>query len=225
MATLGFEYGGLAGMRVPVLHPAIANQPKFFGAAWSGPVVDAGRVVESQAKGVVNSATSIVFAPPSVATFSDSGRTGFGTGDSKLRHMLREKLHQQFVEVAREENFEYGYTQPSERLAKQIAKDVPGVFGDVVQGILLRESADPVVMVALLNAVASLPYEMVWPFGQTLAIAAIALPAIEVKDAAIRAYETWGHPEGVGILKNIECPWPWLDDYRKQVIADLGGEP
>ena len=154
----------------------------------------------------------------------DDGASAYLKGPAVHRRKICEAAHVKFLELARSEYFEYGYTQPSERQLLQFATEFPGLIGELVQDIYLAESADTDVMLALLNATASLTYEIVRPHGQVLAIAALSNPAAEVKEAAIRVYETWGHREGAKILATVECPWPWLDDYRKQVISDLGGD-
>lgn len=154
----------------------------------------------------------------------DDGASSYIKGPAVHRRRICEAAHVKFLELARSEYFEYGYTQPSERHLSQFSTEFPGLIGELVQDIYLAESADTDVMLALLNAMASLNYETVRPHGQVLAIAALSNPAAEVKEAAIRVYETWGHREGAKILATVECPWPWLDDYRKQVISDLGGD-
>lgn len=154
----------------------------------------------------------------------DDGAGAYIRGPAIHRRKICEAAHVKFLELARSEYFEYGYTQPSERHLLQFSIEFPGLIGELVQSIYLAESADIGVMLALLNAMASLNYETLRPHGQVLAIAALTNPAAEVKEAAIRVYETWGHREGAKILATVECPWLWLDDYRKQVISDLGGD-
>ena len=147
---------------------------------------------------------------------------GYLIGPGAKRRKIYEEAHDKFIDVAMSEYFEYGYTPPSERYIAKFAQEYPGILGELIQGISLSQALNPKVMVALLNAIGSLKYEDVRPYGQVLAIAAVSNLAVEVKEAAIRVYETWGHPEGAKVLASVECPWPWLDDYRRQVIADLG---
>jgi hypothetical protein len=154
----------------------------------------------------------------------DDGTSAYVNGPVAPRRKICEVTQAKFLELARSEYFEYGYTPPSERHLLQFAAEYPGLIGEVIQNIYLAESADACVMLALLNALASLSYETVRPHGQVLAVAALTNPNAEVKEAAIRVYETWGHREGAKILATVECPWAWLDDYRKQVISDLGGD-
>lgn len=151
---------------------------------------------------------------------------GYGTyvtGSSARLLQICEDAKEEFIALARNERFEYGYTAPSERFLLQFAKDYPALVGDTMQRIYLEVPGDKVVALAVLNAVASMGYETVYPHGQTLALGALMNPAPEVKEAAIRVYETWGHVDGARILSEVDCPWDWLDSYRKQVIEDLSG--
>lgn len=153
---------------------------------------------------------------------SEDKSAGYLIGPAAQRRKIYEQAHDKFIDIALSEYFEYGYTPPSERYVAEFAQEYPGILGELIQGISLSQAGSPKVMVALLNAVGSLKYEDVRPFGQVLAVAAVSNLAVEVKEAAIRVYEAWGHPEGAMILAKVDCPWPWLDEYRKQVIADLG---
>jgi hypothetical protein len=132
--------------------------------------------------------------------------------------------HDKFIELAKSENFEYGYTPSSERYLAEFATRYPALTGELAQEIALNGVADETIMIALLNAIGALDYEFLRPFGQILAVAAVTNVSVLVKEAAIRAYEAWGHPEGARILKAVDCPWPWLDKYRLQVIVDIGGQ-
>lgn len=154
----------------------------------------------------------------------DDGTGVYVKGPTARRREICAAAQAKFLELARSEYFEYGYTPPSEQHLLQFAAQHPGLIGEVIQNTYLAESADVRVILALLNALASLNYETVHPHGQVLAIAALSNLAAEVKEAAIRVYETWGHRDGAKILANVECPWGWLDDYRQQVISDLGGD-
>ncbi|MFC5548159.1 hypothetical protein [Massilia aerilata] len=179
--------------------------------------------------------TSFSWSPPNssanttnnTSNGSPGKRSNYISGNEQTKALLArqaicDEAIKEFIETSRQENFEYGYTPPSERFIHEFAKEHPMILADLIQGILLAESKSSTVMVALMNAIGSMRYEDIRPYGQTTALAAITNQSVEVKEAAIRAYETWGHPEGAHVLSTVDCPWPWLDDYRKQVIEDLG---
>ena len=162
---------------------------------------------------------------PTVSTLilEDGASSRFIRGLSVQKQKICEAAQAKFLEYARSEYFEYGYTQPSERFLIEFSEEYPGLLPKLIQSIYLSESKDIGVTLALLNALGSIKYEFLHPHGQILAIAALSNPAPEVKEAAIRVFEAWGNQDGAKILANVECHLEWLDKYRKQVITDLGG--
>lgn len=51
---------------------------------------------------------------------------------------------------------------------------------------------------------------------------ALGLDDIEIRDAAVHAAEFWGGTEIVDTLNSHNEPVPWLRDYIREVIDDLG---
>lgn len=199
-----------------------ANSQSSKGISFGNPLLVQSGVLPSTIADIrISSAGG--FSTLMTSQSEDDGIGSYLKGAYANRQKICESAQEKFLELARSEYFEYGYTPPSERHILSFAKDYPGLIGEVVQNTYLAESEDTGVMLALLNAVASLSYETIYPYGQTLALAALSNKVAEVKEAAIRVYETWGHRDGARILANVECQPDWLEDYRKQVIFDLGG--
>jgi hypothetical protein len=142
-------------------------------------------------------------------------------GEDARRKNSCEQAKLQFLRIATEEQFEYGYTPPSERFLVQFGDEKPALVGELIQLIQLTESHNVKVMVSLLNGISAFKYETFRPYTQTVAVAALANKSVDIKEAAIRVYETWGHPEGAKQLENVECNLPWLDSYRQKVIDHL----
>ena len=44
---------------------------------------------------------------------------------------------------------------------------------------------------------------------------------VEIKDFAIRVFESWADPESLKILDNTVVTPEWLESYRKLVVKDL----
>ena len=51
---------------------------------------------------------------------------------------------------------------------------------------------------------------------------ALAMDDIEIRDAAVNAAESWGGTEFADVLMSHTEPVPWLQDYIREVIDDLG---
>lgn len=164
------------------------------------------------------------FGNRTVSFDADGSSSGIRSKASAERHKIISMAHAKFVSLANSESFEYGYTQPSEQYLTEFSISYPALLGELAQGIALKEGSGETVMIALLNAISGFNYDVVRPWGQILAVSALTNLSVLVKEAAIRVYETWGHAEGARILTAVDCPWPWLDKYRRQVIIDIGGQ-
>jgi hypothetical protein len=64
------------------------------------------------------------------------------------------------------------------------------------------------------------PGTVEWRTG--LMQAALAVDDVEMRDAAVQVAELWGDPGMRAILKSHSESEPWLQDYIRDVIQDLG---
>jgi len=127
----------------------------------------------------------------------------------------------EFRRVARSEILEYGTSSNSDNLIEKWSKQHDFDFGGVLNHIFIKAVGNKNLQLALLKAVSSIAYESVYPHAQVQAMAALVIKDFEVAEAGIRAFENWGHKDGVHILENSVMAAAWLDDYRKQTITYL----
>ncbi|MNN53175.1 hypothetical protein D3C81_1679140 [compost metagenome] len=80
---------------------------------------------------------------------------------------------------------------------------------------------DKNILLSLLKAISNLSYDSIYPFGQTVAVAALVNKDVEVIEGGIRAFENWGSPAGVSVLENTKLAFDWLELYRQQTIVYL----
>ena len=83
-------------------------------------------------------------------------------------------------------------------------------------------SSRPQISAAILRLVGRLDYVDVGRSGMSLARAGLGQGDVEIREAAVRALENWGGAEATRLLRNHRDAEPWISDYVKQVIADLG---
>ena len=62
------------------------------------------------------------------------------------------------------------------------------------------------------------------PNNQLITLASLTHESAEVKEFALGVYETWGDSKLVDQLKSVSMHPKWLDDYRKEVIAEFCGD-
>lgn len=129
------------------------------------------------------------------------------------------------LSMIRNEDFEPGYATGSERFVKSfLEKDLVSTM--VWVNTIFNEYyySDVKVVVGILHILSHFDYKAVSPFGPTIAAAALLNKEIEVREQAIRAYENWGDPSSLSILKGIDCKEEWLQEYVNQIISDLEEE-
>ena len=80
------------------------------------------------------------------------------------------------------------------------------------------------ILIKILNALSEIEYNLVTPFGQTIAIAARSNKNIVVKQKAIETFERWKNEDSIKILENVDVKEKWLKKYIKKVIEDLKEE-
>lgn len=134
---------------------------------------------------------------------------------------ILEKCRSRFVEIAKREEVEYGLIAASEILLKEYFELYGHSFGDIVQHIYMMELGKGKVILSLLKYLSSKGYMDVYPYGQMVAMAALAHENIEVREAGIRSFEAWEHVNGKTVLSSLEVHPKWLDDYRKEVLQQL----
>jgi len=134
---------------------------------------------------------------------------------------LISRCHLRFVMVARNEEIEYGFVSASERLMKEMFQEFPDSIGAIAQGIFLLEIDKPAVLISLIKAISAIPYAAMWPYSQMIAISALANANEEVREAGIRAFEQWEHPDGIKLLKSTTTALSWLEEYKLATITYL----
>jgi len=76
-------------------------------------------------------------------------------------------------------------------------------------------------LVNVLHLLSHFDYQKVYPWAQTMAIAALGHKNAEVRDYAIKCYENWKNPDGIKNLKAVKFNEEWLQEYANAVIKEL----
>jgi hypothetical protein len=132
-----------------------------------------------------------------------------------------ERCRKRFVQITATEDIEYGSIAPSEILLNEYFDRYEPLIGEIVQHMYLREIGNRPVIIALLKSFGGRKYHSVYPYAQTIAIAALSSQSVEVREAGVRAFESWGHKEGINVLKEVKIAPRWLDEYRLETIDYL----
>lgn len=135
-----------------------------------------------------------------------------------------DKMTQEFLQIVANDYFESGYTSISESYVSRAIEEDPVLTRDWISKLFLNNIQNEHVVIGILHILSHLDYDQVYPQAQIMAIAGLSHKSAEIREYAIKAFENWANPDSVSILKAINCPEKWLQEYLLQVIADLERE-
>lgn len=138
-----------------------------------------------------------------------------------VRKMSLNDYLQTFKRASRSDTLEYGMISKCDELLLSWFTESPAQLGNIISHIFIQSMSDKNILLSLLKAISNLSYESIYPFGQTVAVAALVNKDVEVIEGGIRAFENWGSREGVSVLENTKLAFDWLELYRQQTIAYL----
>jgi hypothetical protein len=122
------------------------------------------------------------------------------------------------------EPLEDGYTHPVEQIMADALRTFgPTAFTWIAFAYFEQYYRNPAIAAGLIRCLGRLSPDAAVPWGRFLALSGLYHDDVEVREAAVRAFEIWGGQQAIEALSarvSVE-PTPWLADYARQVIADL----
>lgn len=198
------------------------------GVDWSTLVRTPNKVTFNDSR---NTATTFFLQPSLIFSTSDGSSVTRGyREDIKPAELSRTTLSrqlnlndrlQEFRRIARSDTLEYGAVSKCDDLILKWFSQSSGELGGIINHIFLQSMSDKNVLLYLLKAISNLPYDSIYPFGQTVAVAALINKDVEVAEAGVRAFENWGSKDGVSVLEGTKLSYDWLELYRQQTVAYL----
>lgn len=165
--------------------------------------------------------------PPIIKDLETASSTGPST--ENLANLLRlrqyrEQLTDHLLMLIKESELEYGFNSALDVFLRDRLAENALATKEWLNSLFIQHIADPVVTTGILRTIAHLDYSEIAPQGPTIALATLANLNPEVRECGIRAFENWGTLECLHILRTVQCPEEWMQDYVKQVISDLEQE-
>jgi hypothetical protein len=145
---------------------------------------------------------------------------------SKFNQINKDNFHNKydnsFLRVIREENIEYGYTNSLDTLISQLLTIDPIITAQWLNDLYIKHFSDSKVIFGILVSISRIKDESIRPSLIIMAISGLKHKDIEVREAAIRAFENWSDLASLTALKNLnQESEKWLKEYINQVISDL----
>lgn len=141
---------------------------------------------------------------------------------NKTRSSILDKNYTRtFVNLLKEEDFEFGYSTRSEDMLNEQLKINALATRNWLNEIFIKNFHDQSVIIGILRIIGRFEPSIIFPQGQTIALAALSHSNDEIKELGIRAFEKWCSLESLEILKSISTNASWLNEYIDEVIIDF----
>jgi len=137
---------------------------------------------------------------------------------------LRKYVTKQFIETILEESFEFGIKSKSEKIIEEQLKINALATRNWLNEIFIDYFNDEKIIIGIIRIIGRFDESLIFPQGQTMALAALNHKNSEIKELGIRAFENWGSYNSLRILENISINIDWLNEYKNQVVEDLKEE-
>ena len=137
---------------------------------------------------------------------------------------FKENYTKELLWIISEQDFEYGFDSSADLFVRGLMEQNDVVTKEWLNSVYIAQFHDIDVVIGLLQVISHLQYFEIYPQGPTMALAALSHANSEVRECGIRAFESWGTIESLKVLRNVECPESWMQEYLSQVIHDLEEE-
>lgn len=144
--------------------------------------------------------------------------------NGKREKYLRKNITPKFLSLIKEEDFEFGFISRSEELIKEQLQINALATRNWLNEIFVNNFDNEVILIGLIRIISRFDESLIFPQGQTIALAALSHFNDEIKELGIRAFEKWSSVESLNILKKLNLKSVWLQEYVDDVINDLEEE-
>jgi hypothetical protein len=186
-------------------------------------------IVEESDTAYIESKT--VLKKPKITTTKSSFSTSTSSTESKqqidflVKHQEQSrKAADHFLSLLKNDIVDTGYHLNSEIYFKTKLKENPSFAKEWLNTVFLENYSNVDLLVKILYIISDIDYDLIVPQGPTIAMAASRHENAEVKEYAVRVFESWENPHMLKYLKYIKFDEEWLQTYLEQVIRDLEEE-
>ena len=144
--------------------------------------------------------------------------------NQKRLEILEQKFSDKLISLIHEEDFEYGIGNKTDELVLSQINLNALATKEWLNNLFVKHFDNVAIIAGILRIVARTNYMLIYPQGQTMAIAALSHSSTEVQECGVRAFENWGRHDSIKILENTTANAKWLQEYINDVILDIKAE-
>jgi len=144
--------------------------------------------------------------------------------NNSREYFLNKNLSPELINLINEEDFEFGFISRSEELINNQLEINDLATRNWLNELFISNFNNDGILIGLLRIIGRFDQEIIFPQGQTMALAALSHRNDEIKELGIRAFENWASENSIEVLKNTNIELDWLNKYKNEVISDLENE-
>lgn len=137
---------------------------------------------------------------------------------------LKKYVTPRLISLLKDEDFEFGYISRSEELIREQLNINSLATRNWINEIFISNFDNEIILMGILRIIGRFDESLIFPQGQTIALAALSHKSDEIKELGVRAFEKWNSIESLAILKKLNFDKVWLQDYVTEVIHDIEEE-
>lgn len=127
-----------------------------------------------------------------------------------------------FLRMLRDEDLEAGYSNALDDLVNDLIEKDPIIASVWLNDLYVNYYSDSKILNAVLFTISRIENQSIRFSLITMAIAGLCHKDLEIRETAIRCFENWGDNSSLKCLKTSQKDSvEWINDYKKQVIADI----
>ena len=142
--------------------------------------------------------------------------------EEKIREFRNSRVKQMYNEISiiiGHDEYVDGEISQSEIFIKQAyERGQMDYVMEALMQIYLKNLSNVHFLEGILVMISAVPYEIVEPKGQTMAMGLLTNKELLIRDRAIQCFEQWNSKKGLEVLKSIEFQPKWLQKYVDKVI-------
>jgi len=144
--------------------------------------------------------------------------------NNSREYFLSKNISPELINLINEEEFEFGFISRSEELINKQLEINDLATRNWLNELFISNFNNDGIVIGLLRIIGRFDQEIIFPQGQTMALAALSHRNDEIKELGIRAFENWASENSIQVLKNTNIELDWLKEYKNEVISDLENE-
>lgn len=141
--------------------------------------------------------------------------------DEKLNIQAKKVFVDKIIKLIKEGDFEFGYENKIDEFVDTHIKKNGSLTKEWLNDIYLKNYSNKTILLGILRIFSRMDLKYANPQGPTMALGVLSNSDSEIVEMGIRAFENWSSYGHIKVLKQLQLPEGWLNEYLISVVKNL----